>query len=89
MNGNSISRKDFLRNSALVGIGALAGTQAVKGSTLLEQKTTNMQVKDDYILKNVRLETGFEYDNDEIIGTRSELFNLHIKDGKINFLNNE
>lgn len=88
MNRNNISRKDFLRNSALAGIGALAGTQAVKGSTLLEQKTTNMQVKDDYILKNVRLETGFEYDNDEIIGTRSELFNLHIKDGKINFLNN-
>lgn len=86
MNRNNISRKDFLRNSALASISALAATQGVRGSTLPEQKTTNMQLKDDYILKNVRLETGFEYDNDEIIGTRSELFTLHIKDGKINFV---
>lgn len=39
--------------------------------------------KGKYTLKNVRLETGFEYENDEVIGTKTGLFSIEIEDGKI------
>ncbi len=35
------------------------------------------------MLKNVRLETGFEYDGDEVIATKTGLFCVEIADGKI------
>ena len=35
------------------------------------------------VLKNVRLETGFDYNEDEISGTRSDLFTIEIEEGKI------
>jgi cytosine/adenosine deaminase-related metal-dependent hydrolase len=34
-------------------------------------------------LKNVRLETGFVYEEDEVIGTKTELFTIEIEEGKI------
>lgn len=34
-------------------------------------------------LKNVRLETGFEYDEDEVIKTKTDLFIIEIEDGKV------
>jgi len=34
-------------------------------------------------LKNVRLETGFDYDGDEVIHTKTELFTVEIEKGKI------
>ncbi|RZK33297.1 MAG: deaminase, partial [Pedobacter sp.] len=34
-------------------------------------------------LKNVRLETGFDYDADEVIHTKTDLFTVEIEDGKI------
>src|SRR5690606_23288203 len=40
-----------------------------------------------YTLKNVRLETGFVYDNDEIIATKTALFSIEIADGKIKNIN--
>ncbi|WP_232517073.1 hypothetical protein [Chitinophaga sp. MD30] len=33
-------------------------------------------------LKNVRLETGFEYDGEEVIATKTDLFTVEIVDGK-------
>lgn len=39
-----------------------------------------------YTLKNVLLETGFEYDNREVIKTRAELYCLEIENGKIKAL---
>ncbi len=36
-----------------------------------------------YCLSEVRLEDGFEYDGDTVIGTRTALYTLEIKDGKI------
>ncbi|MGH1518346.1 amidohydrolase [Chryseobacterium sp. JK1] len=39
--------------------------------------------KGKYTLKNVRLETGFEYENEEVIGTKTDLFSIEIEDGKI------
>ncbi|KIC63553.1 amidohydrolase [Chryseobacterium taiwanense] len=39
--------------------------------------------KDNYWIKNVRLETGFEYDEEEIVGTKTDLFCIEIEKGKI------
>lgn len=36
-----------------------------------------------YILKNVLLETGFEYDNNEVIKTKTDLFCIKVENGKI------
>ncbi|KFF13516.1 deaminase [Chryseobacterium soli] len=40
-------------------------------------------VKGKYSLKNVRLETGFEYDDREVIRTKTDVFCIDIEDGKI------
>lgn len=42
-----------------------------------------LTTKGDYSLKNVRLETGFEYENEEVIGTKTDLFSIGIENGKI------
>ncbi|MDW9380469.1 amidohydrolase [Chryseobacterium sp. JV558] len=42
-----------------------------------------LTAKGKYSLKNVRLETGFEYENEEITGTKTDLFSIEIEDGKI------
>ncbi|HCM34585.1 amidohydrolase [Chryseobacterium sp.] len=42
-----------------------------------------LTAKGKYSLKNVRLETGFEYENEEVIGTKTGLFSIEIEDGKI------
>lgn len=42
-----------------------------------------LTAKGKYSLKNVRLETGFEYENEEVIGTKTDLFSIEIEDGKI------
>ncbi|KFF25381.1 amidohydrolase [Chryseobacterium vrystaatense] len=39
--------------------------------------------KGTYSLKNVRLETGFEYNEAEVIRTKTDLFNIEIEEGKI------
>ncbi len=36
-----------------------------------------------YTLKNVRLETGFEYEGEEVVHTKTDLFSVNIGDGKI------
>lgn len=42
-----------------------------------------LTAKGKYSLKNVRLETGFEYDDEEVVGTKTDLFSIDIEDGKI------
>lgn len=39
--------------------------------------------KGSYSLKNVRLETGFEYDDQEVIRTKTDLFCIEVENGKI------
>lgn len=47
-----------------------------------EANTTAMDTQH-YSLKNVRLETGFEYEEGEVIRTRTDLFIVQIADGKV------
>ncbi|MCJ7932844.1 MAG: amidohydrolase [Chryseobacterium sp.] len=42
-----------------------------------------LTAKGKYSLKNVRLETGFEYENEEVAATKTDLFSIDIEDGKI------
>ncbi|SMO74775.1 Cytosine/adenosine deaminase [Chryseobacterium rhizoplanae] len=42
-----------------------------------------LAAKGKYSLKNVRLETGFEYENEEVNGTKTDLFSIEIEGGKI------
>ncbi|MGG5208444.1 amidohydrolase [Chryseobacterium sp. MIQD13] len=42
-----------------------------------------LTAKGTYSLKNVRLETGFDYEDEEVIRTRTELFSIEIEAGKI------
>lgn len=83
----NLSRKEFLKNSALgvasftIGSGFLSNAEAVANETAA--KTTNY-LGTSYTLKNVRLETGFNYEEGEVVSTKSALFCVEIKDGKIN-----
>lgn len=82
-----ISRKDFLRNSAMSVAGMALGS-TVLGSTdsNLTKSTTSindMNEMKNIKLKNVRLETGFEFIDDEVASTITELFTIEIENGKI------
>ena len=59
--------------------------QALKAASPFAEatKTATNIVKGKLSLKNVRLETGFEYDGDEVIATKTDLFYIEIENGKI------
>ncbi|WP_426295591.1 amidohydrolase family protein [Dyadobacter endophyticus] len=77
----SISRKTFIQSSGLL----LASEILVKkpdafasGAVLRANKPAKK-----WTLKNVRLETGFMYEDGEVIATQTGLFRVEIEDGKI------
>ncbi len=78
---NSISRKDFLKSSAMAMAG-LALTPNMMGATSIFSEAT-VTSTGKLALKNVRLETGFEYEEGEVIATKTDLFYIEIEDGKI------
>lgn len=77
----SISRKDFLKNSVLAMTG-LALSSNMMGATSIFNDAT-ISTKEKLALKNVRLETGFEYEEGEVIATKTDLFYIEIENGKI------
>ncbi|MDP9960347.1 amidohydrolase [Chryseobacterium lathyri] len=78
---NSISRKDFIRNSALAAAGLTLIPQIMAASPFLKEQSISASGK--LSLKNVRLETGFEYEEGEVISTTTGLFYIEIENGKI------
>ncbi|NEM97438.1 amidohydrolase family protein [Pontibacter sp. BT327] len=81
-----ITRKDFIKNSSIL----LAGSSMLSCSSLFagsqsERNDNNKStaIGDAFMLKNVRLETGFEYEEGEVIATRTGLFLIEISNGKI------
>lgn len=78
---NTISRKDFIRNSALAMAGLTLIPNIMTASPLFEAKGTSAKGK--LSLKNVRLETGFEYEDGEVASTKTDLFYIEIENGKI------
>ncbi|WP_264550803.1 amidohydrolase [Flavobacterium sp. N2038] len=87
MKNSNITRKDFLRNSVYSVAGLAVGssfinTAAASTNTETDSKI-NITVGKNYTIKNVRLETGFEYIEGEVVHTKTELFCIEISDGKI------
>jgi len=80
-NSDDISRKDFLKNSAL----AMAGIAFASNTVMANPHSVSPFIsgKGNLRLKNVRLETGFEYDKGEVISTKTDLFYIEIENGKI------
>jgi len=82
-----LSRKDFLRNSAMsvaglaLGSNVLAANENIK-SRAMDSINYNKDMKN-LKLKNVRLETGFEFMEGEVASTKTELFLIEIENGKI------
>lgn len=85
MKNSDISRKDFVRNSVL-GVAGLTFGSGILNSLNAASSETDLDLKgflEDFTLKNVRLETGFEYKDGEVDQTKTELFMVQISDGKI------
>lgn len=78
-----ITRKDFLRNTSLAAAGLVAGTQALKAHVAPSKQSKHMSNTGSLTLSNVRLETGFRYELDEVVATETGLFNINIRDGRI------
>ncbi|WP_161888301.1 amidohydrolase family protein [Pontibacter russatus] len=81
-----ITRKDFIRSSTIL----LAGSSLASCTGMLataqpeaNKQDSNMTTYKTHAFKNVRLETGFEYEEGEVIGTKTELFNLEVSNGTI------
>ncbi|NIG53848.1 amidohydrolase family protein [Chitinophaga sp. Cy-1792] len=81
MKKTEISRKDFLKMSGL-GLAGIAFTSGLLGSATALAAEASHGSKG-YLLKNVRLETGFVYEEGEVVHTKTELYCVSIKDGKI------
>lgn len=80
----SISRKTFIQSSGLL----LAGEILVRkpgafASGTAQQTETSARPAKKWALKNVRLETGFVYEDGDVIATETGLFRIEIEDGKI------
>lgn len=84
MDQNAISRKKFLGMSAAATGAALFSGVGSSAMTQLKPEDKNTVDMKDYILTNVRLEEGFEYnEKKEVVSTKTDLYNLLIADGKI------
>ncbi|KFF00154.1 deaminase [Chryseobacterium formosense] len=77
----NISRKDFLKNSALAMAGIGLSPVMMNAETVSKNKALPHNGK--LILKNVRLETGFEYEEGEVIATKTDLFLVETENEKI------
>lgn len=78
---HTISRKDFIRNSALAAAGLTLIPNIMTASPFFNKQ--NISTKGKLSLKNVRLETGFTYEEGEVISTETGLFYVEIENGKI------
>lgn len=88
MSQTGISRKEFIKNSSFAVAGLFAAPSILNAGQLptnnepfLEYEPTSLG--ESFTIKNVRLETGFQYDGEEIIATNTELFTIVIDKGKI------
>ncbi|RAJ87869.1 cytosine/adenosine deaminase-related metal-dependent hydrolase [Chitinophaga dinghuensis] len=96
MKKSEISRKDFIRMSGLglagmaftsgllASANSFAGTAGENGAPgELGADSTESKGGKSYLFKNVRLETGFGYEEGEVVHTNTELFCVEVANGKI------
>ncbi|MCL4642119.1 MULTISPECIES: amidohydrolase [Olivibacter] len=86
MNHSMLSRKEFLKN-ATIGFAGLSLTPGVVNAQVskgaAERKEEKLIEAGNYTLKNVRLETGFEYEDGEVVATKTALFSIEVANRKI------
>lgn len=84
MEDHKISRKKFLGlGAAATGAALFSGIGGNAIAQVLPEDKKGNSLKE-YILSNVRLEDGFEYnEKNEVVATKTALYNLHIANGKI------
>lgn len=78
---NNISRKNFIKNSALAMAGLTLTSNMMTAASVFDHE--NLPSAGKLSLKNVRLETGFNYEEGEVVSTRTDLFYIEIENGKI------
>lgn len=83
MNQSTISRKGFLKNSVLGLAGLALLPEMLTAQPSAREENVKRTAEADYLLKNVRLETGFEYEGDVVVATKTELFMVEVVQGKI------
>lgn len=84
MSISDMSRKDFIKKTS-VGFAGMTLLPGILGAKTVQEPSSkpygNTQGK--FTLKNVLLETGFEYEEGEVVRTKTALFSVMIADGKI------
>ncbi|MEY8759640.1 amidohydrolase [Chryseobacterium tongliaoense] len=78
---NNISRKNFIKSSALAMAGLTLASNMMTAASIFDHE--NVPSTGKLSLKNVRLETGFNYEEGEVISTKTNLFYIEIENGKI------
>lgn len=89
----SPSRRDFLGQSVrwtaaggLLAAGMSQVSVAASAVSTAPDRSAALPQQDHYLLRNVRLEEGFEREGDEVIATRTALYDISVRDGKIDRL---
>lgn len=90
MNQSTLSRKAFLQHSVV----GLSGFSLAPSASLLSPDKeiawgASTGNANKYTLKNVRLETGFDYEGEEVVGTKTGLFSVEITNGKITTISSQ
>ncbi|WP_407486173.1 amidohydrolase family protein [Elizabethkingia anophelis] len=83
MNASGITRKDFIKSSALAIAGLAISPSLLAASPFNLTNDKTLKGEKNIMLKNVRLETGFEYEGNEVVATKTGLFCVEIANGKI------
>ncbi|MBB6498020.1 amidohydrolase [Pedobacter cryoconitis] len=83
MTADSISRKNFIKNTSILLVAGTSTLTSMATAADAAEKPRSTNAGKSFTLKNVRLETGFEYEDDEVSRTKTELFTIEINDGKI------
>lgn len=86
MKSPGISRKNFIKTTALGVAGAALGSgffNSVSAAVIDDNSLIEDSLNQTFTLKNVRLETGFEYDGEDVVHTKIDLFCIEISGGKI------
>lgn len=84
MVSESITRKKFICNSSIALAGIVAGSHSLSAKPVQEDAAVPTTFKGkSLVFKNVRLETGFTYEGEDVIATKTALFSVEIENGKI------
>ncbi|MCT3806283.1 deaminase [Elizabethkingia anophelis] len=83
MNASGITRKDFIKSSTLAVAGLAISPSLLAASPFNLTNDKTLKGAKNIMLKNVRLETGFEYEGNEVVATKTGLFCVEIANGKI------